>query len=59
MTESYEQIAAHNEELARDIVERASVRGVTVSTAESLTAGMIASTIADIPALRRCCAAVR
>ena len=49
MTESFEQIAAHNEELARDIVERASVRGVTVSTAESLTAGMIASTIADIP----------
>ena len=49
MTESYEQIAVHNEELARDIVERASVRGVTVSTAESLTAGMIASTIADIP----------
>ena len=49
MTESFEQIAAHNEELARDIVERASFRGVTVSTAESLTAGMIASTIADIP----------
>lgn len=49
MTESFEQIAAHNEELARDIVERASVRGVTVSTAESLTAGMIASTVADIP----------
>lgn len=49
MTESFGQIAAHNEELARDIVERASVLGVTVSTAESLTAGMIASTIADIP----------
>lgn len=49
MTESYLQIAANNEELARDIVERASARGVTVSTAESLTAGMIASTIADIP----------
>lgn len=49
MTESFEQIAAHNDELARDIVERASVCGVTVSTAESLTAGMIASTIADIP----------
>ena len=49
MTESFEQVAAHNEELARDILERASVRGVTVSTAESLTAGMIASTIADIP----------
>lgn len=49
MTEPYLQIAANNEELARDIVERASARGVTVSTAESLTAGMIASTIADIP----------
>ena len=49
MTESFEQIAAHNEDLARDIVERASVCDVTVSTAESLTAGMIASTIADIP----------
>ena len=49
MTESYLQIAANNEELARDLVERASARGVTVSTAESLTAGMIASTIADIP----------
>ena len=49
MTESFEQITAHNKELARDIVERAGVRGVTVSTAESLTAGMIASTIADIP----------
>ncbi len=49
MTESYLQIAANNEVLARDIVERASARGVTVSTAESLTAGMIASTIADIP----------
>ena len=40
MTDSFEQISAHNEELARDIVERASARGVTVSTAESLTAGM-------------------
>lgn len=49
MTDSFEQIFAHNEELARDIVERASARCVTVSTAESLTAGMIASTIADIP----------
>lgn len=49
MTESYLQIAVNNEELARDIVKRASARGVTVSTAESLTAGMIASTIADIP----------
>ena len=34
MTDSFEQISAHNEELAREIVERA---------------GMIASTIADIP----------
>ena len=42
MTESYLHIAANNDGLARDIVERASARGVTVSTAESLTAGMIA-----------------
>lgn len=49
MTESFSQIAARNEDLARVIVERAGARGVTVSTAESLTAGMIASTIADIP----------
>ena len=49
MTDSFEQISAHNEELARDIVERASARGVTVSTAESLTAR----------APRRCCVAVR
>lgn len=49
MTESFEQIVARNEDLARVIVERAGARGVTVSTAESLTAGMIASTIADIP----------
>ena len=49
MTESYLQIASNNEDLARDLVEHASARGVTVSTAESLTAGMIASTIADIP----------
>lgn len=49
MSESFEQIVARNEELARDIVERASACGVTVSTAESLTAGMIASTVADIP----------
>lgn len=49
MTESFEQIVARNEDLARFIVERAGARGLTVSTAESLTAGMIASTIADIP----------
>lgn len=49
MTDSFEQIVTHNEELARAIVERADALGVTVSTAESLTAGMIASTIADIP----------
>ena len=49
MTDSFQQIVAHNEELARAIVERASAMGATVSTAESLTAGMIASTIADIP----------
>lgn len=49
MTLSFGEIAQRNEELAREIVERATLRGVTVSTAESLTAGMIASTVADIP----------
>lgn len=49
MTDSFELIVTHNEELASAIVERAGALGVTVSTAESLTAGMIASTIADIP----------
>lgn len=49
MTLSFGDIAQRNEEIAREIVERATLRGVTVSTAESLTAGMIASTVADIP----------
>ena len=49
MTLSFDVIARRNEELAREVVERASSRGATVSTAESLTAGMISSTIADIP----------
>lgn len=49
MALSFGEIAQCNEELAREIVERATLRGVTVSTAESLTAGMIASTVADIP----------
>lgn len=37
------------EERARELVERGIARGVTVATAESCTAGMVASTIADIP----------
>lgn len=37
------------DELARQIVEKARAKQLTVSTAESLTAGMTASFIADIP----------
>lgn len=36
-------------DIARQVVEEASARRVTVSFAESLTAGMVASTVADIP----------
>lgn len=36
------------DELAAAVVERATLRGVTVGTAESLTAGLIAATIAEI-----------
>lgn len=35
--------------LAHALVERAGAAGVTVATAESLTAGQIAATIADVP----------
>lgn len=38
-----------NDRLAREIVETCIDRRVTISTAESLTAGLIAATIADIP----------
>ena len=37
------------EEAARDLVRLCCEYGVTVATAESCTAGMVASTIADIP----------
>lgn len=36
-------------ELARSLVREAYARGVTVATAESLTAGMVAATIASVP----------
>ena len=38
-----------NDRLARQVVESCSQRGLTVSTAESLTAGLIAATIGNIP----------
>lgn len=37
------------EEAARSVVAQAAKRGLTVSTAESCTAGMVASALADIP----------
>ena len=48
MTDSFEQISAHNEGWRAILSSALSAQGVTVSTAESLTAGMISSTIADI-----------
>ena len=39
--------------LARELVLRATEKGLTLGTAESLTAGMIASTIADGPGASR------
>lgn len=36
-------------DLAREVVETAAQRGLTLATAESLTAGLIAATIADVP----------
>ena len=35
--------------LARELVTRAGAAGLTVATAESLTAGLVAATIADVP----------
>ncbi|MDR2255099.1 MAG: nicotinamide-nucleotide amidohydrolase family protein [Arthrobacter sp.] len=35
--------------LARELVVRASAAGLSVATAESLTAGLVAATIADVP----------
>ena len=37
------------DELARELVERCDARGMTVATAESCTAGLVAATIADVP----------
>lgn len=39
--------------LARDVVEEATRRGITLATAESLTAGMISAAIADVPGASR------
>lgn len=37
------------EDLAQEVVSRAAERGLTVASAESCTAGMVASTIAGVP----------
>lgn len=37
------------EGLARDVVARAVASGTTLATAESLTAGLVAATLADVP----------
>ncbi len=42
-------MAQRNDDLARELVKRASAAGLTISIAESLTAGLVSATIADIP----------
>lgn len=42
-------MAADAEAIARELVERCALAGVTVGCAESCTAGLVAATIADIP----------
>ena len=37
------------DDLAKEVVETATQKGLTLATAESLTAGLIAATIADVP----------
>lgn len=49
MSESMADLSERAEAAARELVRRAAARGLTVSTAESCTAGMVASLIADVP----------
>lgn len=49
MDEVESSLREQNDQLARHVVEACSERGLTIATAESLTAGLIAATIADIP----------
>lgn len=47
--EGLDGLRAHADEVARELVRVAAGNGLTVSTAESCTAGMVASLIADVP----------
>lgn len=49
MDEIERTLRADNDRLARQLVEACTDRRVTLATAESLTGGLIAATIADIP----------
>jgi len=49
MGEQAESLKADCAPLARRLVERGTALGLTVATAESLTAGLVAATIADVP----------
>lgn len=49
MDEVESSLRVQNDQLARHVVEACAERGLTIATAESLTAGLIAATIADIP----------
>jgi len=49
MDEVESSLRAQNDRLARHVVEACIEHKLTIATAESLTAGLIAATIADIP----------
>ena len=49
MDEIERTLRADNDRLARQLVEACTDRRVTLATAESLTGGLIAATIANIP----------
>lgn len=46
---SYQELSARADEVARELVSCAAQAGLSVSTAESCTAGLVTATIADVP----------
>lgn len=46
---SVQELRSEVDRLAREVVELGAARGLTVCTAESLTAGLTAASIADVP----------
>lgn len=51
---SNEAIINENKDLARNIISKASEKGLTIVTAESLTGGLIAATLTEVPGSSSC-----